>query len=78
MYYEVIEKNRKEFDALSINQEFLADWNMRALVEQVKDKLGPLGEGRKYHFIIPDVLADEYGVSNFQTVPLYLANQALW
>ena len=70
VYCEVIANNRDELDALSTNQEFLADWYMHTLVEQAEEKLGPLGEGRKYHFVIPGVLGGEYGAGNFQTVPL--------
>jgi len=70
VYCEVIAKNREELDALSTDQEFLADWYMQALVEQAEEKLGPLNEGRKYHFVIPGLLGGEYGASNFQTVPL--------
>jgi hypothetical protein len=70
VYCEVIAKNREELDALSSNQEFLADWYMHALPEQAQEKLGPLSEGRKYHFVIPGILGGEYGPSNFQTVSL--------
>ncbi|MCG8092808.1 MAG: DUF1851 domain-containing protein [Candidatus Thiodiazotropha endolucinida] len=70
VYCEVIANSREELDALSTNQEFLADWYMQALVEQAEEKLGPLSEGRKYHFVIPGVLGGEYGASNFQTVSL--------
>jgi hypothetical protein len=70
LYCEVIAKNRDELDVLFATQGFLADWNMQPLVERAKETLGPLGEGRKYHFVIPGVLGGEYRPSNFQTVQL--------
>ena len=70
LYCKVVAQNREELDALSTDQEFLADWHMEALVEAAKDKLGPLEEGRKYYLVIPGVLGGEYGVSNIETLPL--------
>lgn len=70
LYCEVIAKNREDLDVLSANQEFMADWYMQPLVERAEETLGPLGEGRKYHFVIPGVLGGEYRASNFQTVQL--------
>ncbi|RJG09009.1 DUF1851 domain-containing protein [Pseudomonas cavernicola] len=67
-YCKVIAENRNELDALSTNQDFLADWYMAALAEQAKEKLGPLQPGRKYHLVIPGVLGGEYGISNIRTV----------
>ncbi len=69
IYCRVVAENRGELDALSQNQEFLADWYMAALTEQAKEKLGPLQPGRKYHFAIPGVLGGEYGIANIRTVP---------
>ena len=70
LYCKVVAQNREELNALSTDQEFLADWYMEALVEAAKDKLGPLEEGRKYYLVIPGVLGGEYGVSNVKTLPL--------
>ncbi len=70
VYCKVIAENRDELDALSTNQEFLADWYMQALAETAKDKLDPLEEGRKYYLVIPNVLGGEYGISNIKTAPL--------
>ena len=66
----IVALNRTELDALSTDQEFLADWYMGALVEAAKDKLGPLEEGRKYYMVTPGVLGGEYGISNIKTLPL--------
>jgi hypothetical protein len=70
LYCKVVAENRAELDALSTDQEFLADWYMKALVEAAKDKLGPLEEGSKYYMVIPGVLGGEYGISNIETLPL--------
>jgi len=69
IYCQVIAENRNELDALSTNQDFLADWYMAALTEQAKEKLGSLLPGRKYHLVIPSVLGGEYELSNIRTVP---------
>ena len=70
LYCKVVAQNRAELDALSTDQEFLADWYMKALVEVAKDKLGPLEEDRKYYLVIPGVLGGEYGINNIKTLPL--------
>jgi hypothetical protein len=67
-YCKVIAQNRNELDALSTNQDFLADWYMASLAEQAKEKLGSLQPGRKYHLVIPGVLGGEYDISNIRTV----------
>lgn len=69
VYCRVIAESRKELDALSQNQEFLADWYMTALTEQAKEKFGLLQPERKYHLTIPGVLGGEYGIANIRTVP---------
>ncbi len=70
VYCEVIAKNRKELDALSIDREFLVDWNMSALVDAAKANVGPLADGRKYYLVIPSVLGGDYDISNIKSVPL--------
>jgi len=67
---EVIAGNRQELDALSINQEFLRDWYMHALVERASENCGPLSDGRKYWLKIPALLGGEYGGDNLATAPL--------
>lgn len=67
---EVVAQNRRELDALSHDQEFLHDWYMRNLVNQAKEKLGPLTEGRKYCLKIPGILGGEYGADNLATISL--------
>ncbi|AEG01126.1 DUF1851 domain-containing protein [Methylomonas methanica] len=70
VYCKVVAENRAELDALSRNQEFLADWYMEALVTQARQALGPLPEDRKYHLVIPGALGGEYAISNIKTAPL--------
>jgi len=67
---EVLARNRKELDALSVDQSFLHGWYMRALVEQAQERLGPLVSGRKYCLKIPSVLGGEYGGENLATLSL--------
>lgn len=70
IYCEVVAKNREEFDKLSMDHEFRADWYMEPLVTQARETLGPLSEGRKYHLVIPGALGGEYAISNIKTAPL--------
>jgi hypothetical protein len=67
---EVVAQTRAELDQLSADQEFLDDWTMRSLVEQAREKCGPLPEGRKYCLKIPGVLGGEYGGDNLATISL--------
>lgn len=66
----VVAQNREELDVLSHDQEFLRDWYMRTLVDQAKETLGPLTEGRKYCLKIPGILGGQYGGSNLATISL--------
>jgi hypothetical protein len=67
---EVLARNRGEFDAFSLDQSFVADWSMRALLEQAEARLGPLVPGRKYCFKIPTVFGGEYRGENLATISL--------
>jgi hypothetical protein len=67
---EVVAQTRAELDQLSVDQEFLRDWHMRSLVEQAREKCGPLPEGRKYCLKIPAILGGQYGGENFATISL--------
>jgi hypothetical protein len=59
--------NRKELDALSIDQDFLRDWYMLALVELAREKCGPLSADSKYCLRIPGLLGGEYAADNIAT-----------
>jgi hypothetical protein len=69
-YCKIIAENRAELDALSIDQDFLQDWHMTALVSLATDKCGPLVDGRKYCLKIPGILGGTYGGENLATAPL--------
>ena len=66
----IVAKSRDELDRLSQDQGFLADWYMSKLVEDARNKLGDLGEGRKYCLAIPGVLGGKYDISNIRTIGL--------
>lgn len=65
----VVANDRSELDVLSQDQEFLHDWHMTRLVEQARERLGPLRPGYKYCLRIPGALGGEYGGDNLATVP---------
>lgn len=67
-YCKIVATNREELNRLSTDQEFLADWYMRALVDQAFEQLGVLSAGRKYCLKIPGVLGGEYGGTNLGTI----------
>ena len=69
-YCKVVANSKDELDRLSQDQDFLADWYMTALVEQAKESVGPLEDGRKYYLVIPGVMGGAYDISNIKTVPL--------
>ncbi len=66
----VVAHTRAELDRLSVDQDFLRDWYMHPLVEQAREKYGPLPEGRKYCLKIPAILGGEYGGNNLATISL--------
>ena len=70
VYCEIIANSREELDQLSKNKEFIEDWQMKALVDQAREKLGPLDRGFKYCLVTPGVLGGEYAVSNIKISPL--------
>ena len=65
-----VARNRQELDALSRDQEFLHDWNMKELVAQAQRLLGPLKKDTKFCLKIPAVLGGEYSGSNLATLSL--------
>lgn len=70
LYCKVVASSRAELDQLSQDQEFLEDWYMAALVEQARERLGPLRSGFKYCLKIPGPLGGEYGGDNLATISL--------
>jgi hypothetical protein len=67
---EIVAQTRSELDRLSVDQEFLRDWYMRALVEKAHEKCGALAAGRKYCLKIPAVLGGQYSSDNMGTITL--------
>jgi hypothetical protein len=70
LYCKVIANSRAELDQLSQDQEFLHDWYMSELVQQARERLGPLRPGFKYCLKIPGTLGGEYGGDNLATISL--------
>ncbi len=66
----VVAQTRQELDRLSIDQEFLHDWNMKPIVEEARERCGPLTEGRKYCLKTPALLGGNYGGDNLATITL--------
>lgn len=64
----IIANSRPELDALSRDQDFLRDWYMRALVQEARDRLGPLRPGFKYCLKIPGTLDGQYGGENLGVI----------
>lgn len=69
LYCRVIANSRAELDALSQDQAFLRHWYMTGLVQEARERLGPLRPGFKYCLKIPGALGGEYGGGNLATIP---------
>jgi hypothetical protein len=63
-----IARNAEQFAALSGTDEFLTDWEMARLVEEARQKLGPLAAGRCYCLKLPAVLGGSYAADNMGTI----------
>ncbi|WFC40549.1 T6SS immunity protein Tdi1 domain-containing protein [Pseudoxanthomonas sp. SE1] len=70
LYCKVVAQSREELDRLSQDQEFLRDWYMSELVQQARERLGPLGPGFKYCLKIPGALGGEYSGDNLAVISL--------
>ena len=70
LYCKVVANSKAELDRLSQDQEFLHDWNMTELVQQARERFGPLAPGFKYCLKIPGTLGGEYGGDNLATISL--------
>ncbi|MEH6462155.1 T6SS immunity protein Tdi1 domain-containing protein [Chitinimonas sp. JJ19] len=69
-YCEIVAANATELAALQLDQDFLHDWYMQALVNEARSLLGELDNGQKYCLKIPGVLGGLYDRTNLGTVPL--------
>ncbi len=70
VYCNVVAENRDELNALSVDQEFLADWYMKNLVTMASEKYGVLEPGSKFHLAIPSILGGEYSLENIKVISL--------
>ncbi|MFT3799767.1 MAG: DUF1851 domain-containing protein [Burkholderiaceae bacterium] len=70
LYCKVIAHSRAELDRLSQDQEFLRHWYMSELVQEARDRLGPLRPGFKYCLRVPGTLGGAYGGSNLAIISL--------
>ncbi|GLR11394.1 hypothetical protein GCM10007907_01840 [Chitinimonas prasina] len=69
-YCEIVASNATELEKLSLDQDFLHDWYMQALVNEARSLLGELNNGHKYCLKIPGVLGGLYDRTNLGTLPL--------
>lgn len=69
-YCRIVAADRSELERVCVDQAFLRDWHMSALVDQACLKVGALPLGRTYCLRIPGVLGGEYGGDNLATAPL--------
>jgi hypothetical protein len=65
---EQVARDAGEFAALSGGEEFRTDWEMARLVEQARQKLGPLSPGRCYCLKLPAVIGGTYDAANMGTI----------
>jgi hypothetical protein len=63
-------RNAEECAALSSDDDFRTDWEMSRLVEQARQKLGPLVEGRCYCLKLPAAIGGHYKLANVGTISL--------
>ena len=61
---EVIAQTREALEEVSRDQAFLHDWYLQSMVDQAEEMLGPLAQGKVYHFVISPVLGGEYAIDN--------------
>ena len=66
----VVAQHRAEFDGLSMEPEFVLDWDMERIVALARGQLGSLEIGRKYCLKIPGVLGGKYVQANLATIAL--------
>jgi hypothetical protein len=64
---ELIAHSEEELQRLFAEEEFLTDWEMPALVELAREKLGPLAPDRCYCLKMPGVFGGEYVADNLGT-----------
>ena len=64
---QIVANSKAELDTLLVDPEFIADWEMPALVEIACASLGPLSPDRCYCLKMPALLGGEYRAENLGT-----------
>jgi len=83
LYCKIVAPSETEYRDLLENAEFIDDWEMKTLVQAVREMLGVLEEGRRYCLKLPGPVGGTYSSDNLTTLRLieliefsgYLANQ---
>ncbi len=70
LYCRVVAEDESELRQLLNDDSFLEDWEMNALVHAAREKLGPLGEGRRYCLKVPGAIGGAYDAENIATAPI--------
>lgn len=65
---EKIATSAVELEQLFRDPEFLEDWEMKNLVAQAQEKLGPLDNGQKYYLVVPAVIGGSYHIDNIKKI----------
>ncbi len=68
LYCEIVAQNQREMDSLACDQDFIDDWEMKALGAEARSILGELPAGMKYCLKVPGILGGEYGGSNLAMI----------
>lgn|SRR5512135_356095 len=67
---DVVAASRAALENVRRQPEFSEDWNMTAMVDEARRRLGRPADGRCYCLNVPGVLGGEYGGDNLATIPL--------
>ena len=67
---DVVAASRAALEQLRRQPDFVEDWDMAAMVDEARGRLGRAGEGRCYCLKVPGVLGGEYGGENLATISL--------
>jgi hypothetical protein len=67
---ELIAENKEEYDELLEDDEFLMDWEMKALVDISEARYGKQPQGLCFCLCVPGVLDGEYDISNIDVIAI--------
>ena len=65
----VIADSEDELSEVRSDPDFVAEWEMRTLVEEARKSLGDLSDGRKFCLKIPGIFGGAYEIENIAIVP---------